>query len=101
MDQLSNLIITKSYPVVKIAKPNYGVVVFDRSVLLESESMAYGLVISIPLIIVGKSGGKMSCNKTYSRVRILETNSTSALVASHSRKASLHTPISDGYKKGA
>ena len=50
-----NLIVAQPYPVIEIAKPDDCVVVFDRTVSLESKTMTDGLVVTIALFVVRKS----------------------------------------------
>lgn len=89
LDVFSDFVITETYAIVEITEPYDRVMIFDRPIPLESQAMADGFIISIPLVIVGKSSSKMCSDKTHSRVRVFEPDSATTFVASHSRKSGL------------
>jgi hypothetical protein len=64
MAQSLNLLIAEAHAVVEISQPDHSVVVFDRSVALELESMTNCLIITIAFLVVGETSSKMSRNKT-------------------------------------
>jgi hypothetical protein len=85
-----DLLITKSYAVVEVAQPNHRVMVFDRSVALELESMADSFVVAIAFLVVCEASSQMSRHKTYRGITIFNANGNSSFVSCHSRHAGLH-----------
>jgi hypothetical protein len=84
-----DLLITKSYAVVEVAQPNHRVMVFDRSVALELESMADSLVVAVAFLVVGEASSKMGCYETYRGITILNANGNSSFVSCHPRHTGL------------
>jgi hypothetical protein len=87
--QSLDLLIAKPNTVVEVTQPNHRVVVFDRPVALELESMADCLIITITFLVVGEASSKVSRNETNRRIAILDANRNSSFVPCHTRHASL------------
>lgn len=77
-------------PIIKISKPNDGFMVLNCSVFLEPESVIYSLIVSVSLVVVCKSSGKMSRDETYPRVGVLKAYCTATFITGHSGEARLH-----------
>lgn len=53
-------VITQANSIVEIAEPDNRIVVFDRAITLEAETMIDGSEVTIPLFVIGEASGKMS-----------------------------------------
>lgn len=58
--------------------------VFNGSIPLKPKTTFYGLIISIPVIVVGKACCQVSGDEAESGVGIIETNCAASLVAADS-----------------
>lgn len=82
--KLSDILIAETNAIIEITNPYNCIMVFNGSVPLKPKTTFYGLVIPVPIIIVGKSCSQVSCNETESSVGIIETNCTSSFIAANS-----------------
>jgi hypothetical protein len=83
--KFSDWLVVQTDAIIKVAQPDDCVMVFNSPILLKSETLTYSGIISVPFIIIGKSGGKVRGYETKSRIRIFEADSTSTLVTCHPR----------------
>ena len=64
--KVSDDLITETYSVVEIAKPDDSVMIINRSVFLEPKTSADSLIVLISLFIVRESSCKVSSHEAYS-----------------------------------
>lgn len=76
--------VSQPNPIIEIPEPDYGVVICDGSIHLESQSPINSLVVSVSFVIVCKSSSKMGSNEADASVGEVETNGTASLVAGDS-----------------
>lgn len=63
LNQAADFIIAETYPVIEITEPNDGIMIIDGSVPLEPKTVADGMVVNVPLLIVRKASSQMSCHQ--------------------------------------
>lgn len=82
--KVPDILIAETNSIIEITNPYDCIMVFNRSIPLESKTTFDSLIISISVIIVGESCCQVSRNETESSVGIIETNCTSTFVAADS-----------------
>lgn len=83
-DEIPHILIAETNPVVEVAEPDDRFMVRNRSVHLEPQAPVYGLVVPVPVIVVGKAGSQVSGDQADARVLIVEPDRTAPLVAADS-----------------
>ena len=64
-------VIAKTDSVIEIPYPDNSVMVFDRSVALEMQTLADSTIISIPLLIICETSGQMGSHEAKARVCVI------------------------------
>jgi hypothetical protein len=89
VNQLSSTLVAYADAVVEVAEPYDRLVIIDRPVTLESQTVGDGAVVLVAFFVVGETSSKMRCDETDRSIRVLHPDGNCTLVACHSTHTSL------------
>jgi len=87
--KLLYFLVAQAYSVIEISKPDYSVMILDRSVPLKSQTMTDSLVVPVPFFIICEASRKMCGNEADRCVGIIHANGYCAFVTCYAGHAGL------------
>lgn len=88
-DKLAHLFVAQADAVVEVAQPNHRPVILYRAVLLESQSVTDGLVVSVPFFVICKARRQVSSHKADARAVDFHPYGDGAFITGHAGKSGL------------
>ena len=89
LHELPYFFVTQSDAVVEITQPDHRFMVVNGAVSLKPQSVANGLVVAVPLFVIGEASREMGRHETDGRVCKLHPDRHGAFVTSHAGHARL------------